>query len=81
MSSRPSASANNASRSPFATFATLLHDNVVRPFSIDVDSSPLTAQAPDSSPEPPLNSARSLSIDVPFEGFGYVPPSARVNFG
>jgi len=68
-STRPTPSASRAARTTFATFATLLHDSDVRPFSIDIDPSSDVPQDPDSWAEPSLNSARSTSIVLPSAGF------------
>ena len=65
-STRPTLSASNASRTAFAT---LLHDNVARPLSIEVAPSLNVAQASDSSAESSLNVARPISIELAPEGF------------
>jgi hypothetical protein len=64
MSKRPSASADSASRTIFATFATLLHANVARSLSIDVGNTSSLPQMTDSSLEPSLNVARSTLTDM-----------------
>jgi hypothetical protein len=47
----------------------LLHDNVVRPLSIEVARSLTTARGGDSLAKSPLNVARSPSIELAPEGF------------
>jgi hypothetical protein len=64
----PASSAVSAS---VASLATLLHDSHARPFSIDIDPCSEVAQGPDFGAEPSLNSALSLSVDMPSAVFDF----------